>query len=189
MLSNLSLIHRLKARKPFFIVAEFSLNKAMHVKNWGKIAPETRTVLFDKLFAGNCVVAVHNEVGVWRGVKRMNEADRCNADHWILFKDMSWKNFIIFQLRNSVKTADQNSVRRRLYLLKDRGLSYLRIKRKSGQDKVFFVFLCTRKKCQDVYIQSEFGSNISVLVGIFVLLFSSRKLFLNSRHSCKWTVA
>ena len=70
MLSNLSLIHRLKARKPFFIVAEFSLNKAMHVKNWGKIAPETRTVLFDKLFAGNCVVAVHNGLvcdEVWNG--------------------------------------------------------------------------------------------------------------------------
>ena len=103
MLSNLSLIHRLKARKPFFIVAEFSLNKAMHVKNWGKIAPETRTVLFDKLFAGNCVVAVHNEVGVWRGVKRMNEADRCNADHWILSKICLEKILLFFNFETRWK--------------------------------------------------------------------------------------
>ena len=70
MLNNLSLIHRLKTRKPFFIVAETSLNKAMHVKNWGKVAPETRRVLFDKFDAGNCVVAAHNGLvcdKVWSG--------------------------------------------------------------------------------------------------------------------------
>ena len=77
MLNNLSLIHRLKARKPFFIVTETSLNKAMHVKNWGKVAPETRRILFDKFYAGNCVVAAHNGLvcdEVWNGWMKRTDA-------------------------------------------------------------------------------------------------------------------